>query len=353
MTEFWRSVPLAVGVTAASALRREQEGWDGATVGDSPAMAPDALVELALAVGSTSTLKLGTSVTNPVTRHVVVLAGGLATLQQASGGRVVLGIGRGDSALAHLGLAPVRVDDFERFVVGVQALLRGEAIDHVGVEGARPVAGLGLANSAARTELSWLGALDVAKVPVEVAASGPRVMEIAARHADRVVLSLGADARRIAWAIDQMRAVPSAADRPVALGANVPVFVHEDRGVARRSIAGVVATTARFSSMQVDASGPVASSVREDLTAITRLYDMSSHGSAGSDAARALSDDTIDAFGIAGPVDYCVERLVELAELGIGKFHILRAGPGVPRERVTESMNTLVAEVIPRVRSAA
>ena len=58
----------------------------------------------------------GTSVTNSVTRVAAATATSITSVDRVSGGRAVLGIGRGDSALAHLGRGPARLKQFETYL---------------------------------------------------------------------------------------------------------------------------------------------------------------------------------------------------------------------------------------------
>ena len=87
-----------------TAEQAESEGWDGLVATDSQSRRGDPYIALALAAKSSTRLLLATGVTNPVTRHPVITANCAATVQEISGGRMVLGIGRGDSALAYSGL---------------------------------------------------------------------------------------------------------------------------------------------------------------------------------------------------------------------------------------------------------
>src|SRR5207237_1435766 len=149
-------------------------------------LAGDPYVALALAAKATDRLRLGTGVTNPVTRHPAVTAACIASVQGESKGRAQLGIGRGDSALAYLGRAPASVAVFERYLADLQSYLRGDAVafgDDADLET------LGLADAPKESRLSWLG-MAQPKVPVAVAATGPRVIEAAARHADRVTFAV-------------------------------------------------------------------------------------------------------------------------------------------------------------------
>ncbi len=85
----------------------EEGGWHGIGIFDSQNLGGDTYVAMALAASATERLELSTDVTNPLTRHPAVTAGAIASVQEISGGRAVLGIGRGDSALAYVGHAPV------------------------------------------------------------------------------------------------------------------------------------------------------------------------------------------------------------------------------------------------------
>src|SRR3954454_13906148 len=112
----------------AFARRSEEDGGDGLLVADSQNLSGDCFTALALAARETDRLGLGTGVTNPVTRHPAAMAAAIASVHEASGGRAVLGIGRGDSSLAHLGLAPASVAHFAKYVQVLRAYLQGEAV---------------------------------------------------------------------------------------------------------------------------------------------------------------------------------------------------------------------------------
>ncbi len=354
-------VPLEIwtaGTSSASRVRRtaerlEETGWDGWALVDSQNLAPDPYILLALAATTTEHLKLATGVTNPLTRHPAVTANAIATVQAASSGRAVLGIGRGDSSLAHLGLAPAHLAAFERYLLRLQGYLRGEAIpfdvesDGSGV--AASSSNLEMAGAPEASQIRWMTALNarVPKVPVDVAATGPRVIGIAARHADRITFAVGADPKRLGWAIAQNR---GAADRHVEMGAYVPVVVHPDRDTARLLISGGVGSFARFSVMHGRVQGPVDRKGQAVLKAVHDSYDMNQHFSHGSPQSHRLTPEVIDAFGIAGPPDYCVEQLRALVDLGLTKLVLLGGGTGMDEDSRALSQSLLTGEVLPALR---
>src|SRR5438445_6631084 len=150
--EVWTVGSSYASAAPRAAVRAEAQGWDGLLVVDSQNLAGDPFVGLALAARETSNLHLGTGVTNPATRHPAAAAAAIASVHAASGGRAHLGIGRGDSALAHLGMAPAPLAELERFVRVTRAYLRGDTVAFEDLrpyerDGARPVDVLGLAGS--------------------------------------------------------------------------------------------------------------------------------------------------------------------------------------------------------------
>ena len=353
--EIWTA---GVGIphsTAGQARRAADEGWDGMGVVDSQNLAADPYIELAIAAGVTSTLLLGTAVTNPITRHPAVAATAAATVHAESSGRMVLGIGRGDSSLAHLGLAPAPVDVFSRYVSRLQAYLRGEdvAFDQTtdGAGQVPPSGSLGLAGGPDASRVRWISGLP--KVPVDVAATGPKVIAAGAALAERVTFAVGASVERVGWAVDLARAACAAAGRSVddlGLGIYVPIAVHRDQATARALVAGGVASYARFSVMHGRVAGPTDEAQREVLSAVHDAYDMNRHFTHGSPQSSVLTEDVIDTFGIAGPPAYCVERLIELIDLGLTKVFLLGPGMGADRDDVRASRQLLVTDVLPAVR---
>ena len=342
MTEFWTTGVALPRLSARFAARAEEEGWDGMVFPDSQNLAGDVYVGLAMAAGATERLQLATGVTNPYTRHPAVTASAIATLQAESDGRMVLGIGRGDSSLAHLGYAPASLAIFRRYLERLQGYLRGEDVPFD--EGAS-VDTLALAAAPESSRLHWLRPQQP-KVPVDVAATGPKVIALAAEHAERVCFAVGADPARMKWAIETARAVSG----DTSFGAYIPVVSHPDQETARALAAGGLASFARFSVMHGTPTGPVDEGERAVLAEIARTYDMSGHFRSGSPQSKALTDEFFDRFGIVGPAGYCVERLQELIGLGLDRVVVMGAAAGADRTEAARAHQILVDEVLPELR---
>ena len=336
----------SVFTSARQAQRAEELGYDGITFVDSQNRASDCYVALTVAAHSTTRLKLGTGVTNSYTRHPAVTASAIAAIQAESGGRAYLGIGRGDSALAHLGLAPHAVPAFEHYLDQLQGYLRGEDVPF----GETDVHVLGLADTPDASRIEWIES-SYAKVPVDVAATGPRVIAAAARHADQVSLAVGGDPERIKWGMDVARQARDQAglDPEIAFGAYLPTVVHDDPEVALGIGSPGLSLFARFSNMYGEIVGPVTDTQRDVLTKIHDSYDMHGHAREGSAQSAQVTQEFASSFGVFGPPDYCVDRLGKLIELGVTRFFI--AGTTLdPSHPHSECSERFVGEVIPQLK---
>jgi 5,10-methylenetetrahydromethanopterin reductase len=350
MLEIWATGAGLPGLAARRAAAAEQAGYDGLALVDSQNLAGDCYVGLALAAKVTTRLKLATGVTNPVTRHPAATAAAIAAVHAESGGRAVLGIGRGDSALAHLGYAPAAPAVFEHALARIQGYLRGEEVPF---EPDANLATLGLADAPKTSRLAWLSR-DLPKVPVDVAATGPRLIGIAARLAERITFAVGADPARIRWAIETAREARRKAGldpAEISLGAWLNVVVHDDPEQARRLGEGGLALFARFSALHGTPVGPASEADRTLLRKVHDAYDMNRHARTGSQQAALLDADFATRFAVYGPPTTVIERLSELRALGLERFMIVGASVGADRAEALASEARFVREVLPALRA--
>jgi len=353
MVEIWASGVSAPRGIVRVARELEQAGWDGLSVVDSQNLSGDPFVALAMAATVTDRLKLATGVTNSITRSAAALATAIASVHSVSRGRAVLGIGRGDSALAHLGRAPARLPQFERYLRHLQAYLGGQGVPFeqlvdIPTDLAPPMSELQLAEAPPDSRIAWIAESQAGdrKVPVEVAASGPRVIAIAARTADRVMFTLGAAPERIAWGIEVARqARREAGLDPDALryGAFVACACHPDPEVARHLVQGNLTVHARFGVMHGRTSGPLSAEQQAVMLDLRNAYDMRRHTQRDSAQAATLTPEFIDHYAIVGPPERVIERLQALAALGLTKFVLggsrstIEAGEAATARRLVET----------------
>ena len=167
---------------------------------------------------NTKKMRLGTCVTNPATRDITVTSSLFATLNLISGGRMQLGIGRGDSSRRVLGKKPVGAGDLERAVKTFRELTAAQEIEYDG----QP------------TRISWA----TGSPPVWIAGYGPKVLDLAGRVGDGVILQF-ADPDLIAWCLGFVKKGAEAAGRDfrkIEVMAAAPVWVSDDLKVARERV---------------------------------------------------------------------------------------------------------------------
>jgi 5,10-methylenetetrahydromethanopterin reductase len=329
------------GSIGETARRIEDLGFDGMGFADTQIIYYDPYVAMGVAAQATRRLRLRTMVSTPVTRHPAVIAAAIATVQQESGGRAVLGLGRGDSAASLIGERAFSGVAFERYITQVQGYLRGEEV---------------VLNNGVRSRSDWIGReRSVPKVPLDVAATGPRIIAVGARTAEGVSFSIGADPKRMAWAINcarQARISAGMDPSTLRLGAFVPIFVHPDANYAREIIKGSIAPIARFSAMSPSAmEGIESAEERAVVREIGRIYDMESHGLAAASHTGVITDSFVERWAVVGPCAYCIDRLQELIATGLDSVVIGLSGRGLNHAEVGEAWTRFAREVMPALRS--
>lgn len=181
----------------------------------------DPFLALARIALETDEIRIGPAAANPYESHPAVLASRMATLDEACGGRTVLGIGPGDrSTLATLGVD--RDQPLQRVLESVDVARRLWAGEQVSHDGTFRVIDAGL-NYEARA------------IPVYVGAQGPDMLRMAAKHTDGVLFN-GAHPDDIAWANHRIQ--EGLADRPPEYGsfdfaAYASVSIADDEAAAR------------------------------------------------------------------------------------------------------------------------
>jgi 5,10-methylenetetrahydromethanopterin reductase len=339
---------------AKRARQVETDGWDGIKIYDTQCLFADAFVMTTAAGLATEKLKLSLSTSNPVTRHPSVAASAFAGLSQMMGQRFYYGIGRGDSSLAYIGGAPAPLGMFERYLTAVRLYLSGQQVPFDLIRDwqiSSELSSIQLGHAPEQSSLRFLKPEDPV-VPIEVYATGPKVLAIAGRRGDRVALGLGGDIERLRWAIGLARAARAEAGldpSTLSFSSVVPVGVSQDIGRARRSVANMVASSARFSVINGKLVGPATDSQKKIYENILKVYDMSNHGGSGAQTD-LLTDEFIDSFAIVGTPEMCVDRILELTDAGIGALMLAPPQGDADPQDIADGYDLLIREVIPAVR---
>ncbi len=333
--------PLEFGTTgfyppfqgAAIAKASEDMGFDVQMFSENHSRVPDAFGEMRDAARATSRIRLLCGPVNFVTRNPGVVASGIVPIQAVSGGRAVCGVASGDSAVTAAGRAPQRLAELERDLGLLRAYLHGRDAVFPG---------------GATSRLEWAKDLPGPPVPIEMVCSGPKAIAVAARLADRVGLSVGANPDRVGWALSIIGAALDAAGRgrdEVRVGVFVPLAVTDDRASGRAQIRTRVSGWAHMSSFKGNDLSQQPEIMRRVTAQLRDGYDYRFHhpGAPAENPNTAVCDEEFgDWFGVGGPPSYIVERLGELVGMGVDTFTC--ALPMAERER-------FAAEVMPALRA--
>ena len=106
----------------------ERLGYSNIWIGDSHLIWREAYVNMVAAALNTSKVRLGTGVTNPLTRHPSVIASIYATLEELAPGRFIIGMGLGDSSVETMGMKPAKLAYFEKTLREMRDLLAGREV---------------------------------------------------------------------------------------------------------------------------------------------------------------------------------------------------------------------------------
>ncbi|MPZ68470.1 MAG: LLM class flavin-dependent oxidoreductase [Actinobacteria bacterium] len=308
-----RGLTRAVGLFPIEPVKRivelsvlaEELGYSHVWFGDSQNIWREVYITMGAVAQATENVILGTGVTNAITRHPSVLASVWATLSEMTGGRAALGIGTGDSSLRTMGLKPMRLKDLEATVADLRTLFRGEPVSE--------------ATSDLDYRLAYLPSPQ--KVPVYIACSAPKILKLAGKIADGVILLVGTHSGLIQAAIEKVAEGAAEAGRSmddIHLVLWTPTAIDADgkaaRDLVRAHVARAVIRPLPFE---------LAPELMEDIENIRKTYDYYHHMDVSANHADLVPDRLVDMFSLSGTADECTERLKDLAGSGIHQVSIV------------------------------
>ena len=286
----------------------------------------------------TSRVLLGPCVTDPFARHPALTAMAIATLDEISGGRAILGIGAGISGFAELGIErkkPARA--ICEAIELIRALLRGKTVDYRGEVIALNHGRLSFAPP--RPE-----------IPVYVASNAPLGQRVAAEIADGAIMEAcasAAEVRAFRAAVEGAARKTGRDPQAIPIITRLNICIAADGRVARDAVRPTVARylgAGRLRSRTATAQG--LSLPPEALAAVAGA----AYAAGATPYLRLLpliTDRHVDAFTLAGTVDEVTAHLIELREAGADG---VIARPFAPEcGTIEETIVTLGSEVWPRV----
>lgn len=312
----------------------EAAGFDGAGILDSQLLCRDTFVTLGQAAGQTSRLTLFPAVTNPFSRHASVLAGAIQTVEEIAPGRVKFVIGTGYTSASTIGRKPATLAEIRACIATVKTLLAGDAADFSGTAGR-------LAYASRRP------------LPVLMAASGPKAIEVASEIADGVLLMVGFNqgivetalahvergARRagrrledleIVWAVRTGTASTTAEARRLAR----PTAVHW--GILRWGGHWLGPAGLRLPDLEIP-------------DAVWKVYPDLSHAHDWEEAIAATSfvpDEVVaqlcEAMGLVGTAEDCARRIAAMTKFGVRNLYLMPFQTFAPPEPEVRAFRDVV-----------
>ena len=301
-------------------------GFDHLWLTDSSLHARNSYAYLTLAATRSARLTLGTAVTNPLTRHPAITAAAAATVDEISGGRMVLGIGAGDRPLLALGMKPASVDSLRASIDAIRALWSGRPRRRART---RP----------SRSRDAHLRFPARPDIPIFISASGPRTLELAGEIADGVILLVGLFPEALAWALEHIDrgASKGGRDRP-----HVAVFAYgaidEDADRALDSARSIAAWFPQTAPVICELAGLPPSLIEE----VRARYSGGEFQEAAI-AARLLPDDFVRRVALAGDAAQARERIAAVRDAGADSVSVFPLGEG--RMQTVRAFAGCVADV--------
>lgn len=296
--------------------------------GDSQALYHEQFIRTALAAEHSSRARVGTWITNPITRHPAVTAAAIATVDDIAGGRAFLGVGTGDSTVYNASLRPASLASLERFVNTVRELHQ----DGVSQWRGRPC------------YLTWAQR----RIPIGMAVSGPRAMRMAGRLADVVWVCLGLQKDEIAIAKQALEEGAREAGRTLAdidVWWMVQLNIAESREAALEPIKANLATSGHIIFRYGLEGKAVPPQYQAQAQELARRYRPTHHfDNLTLTDELGLTDYLADRLAIVGTVEDCAQRVKELEALGVNQLFFYAALPD--NERL---LNLVAKDLIPAV----
>ncbi|MGB9867611.1 MAG: LLM class flavin-dependent oxidoreductase [Bacillota bacterium] len=318
---------------ASFATKIEALGYDNIWVADER-FYRDPYVTMANFCFATQRAMLGTSVTNPYTRYPAVTAAAIASLDELSGGRTILGMGAGGSNHRMLGIKREKPAVALREAIAViRRLIAGEKVTYEG-----------------EIVKVYDAKLDFQpirpQIPIYIAARGPTILELAGELADGVIIGGFTSEKGINYALDHVERGAARANRSlddIDVVSWIYTSVSDDPRAAKNAVRKLVVISIINSRPIVDEIGlPIPPKLREALD----RHDWSQAPDVLPEYLGLLSDELIDMFSVSGSVADCAERVRTLGKLGIRQMAILPFA--TERDTKEDVVTRFKTEVVPK-----
>jgi 5,10-methylenetetrahydromethanopterin reductase len=310
----------------------EAQGFSHLWVTDSSLHARYVYAYLTLAALNSRRLQIGPGVTHPYTRHPAITANAIATIDEISGGRAMLGLGTGDRPTAELGFTPARIQVMREMIGLVRRLFAGEVVDHDGTF---------------RLAQARLHYRQRDRLPIFVACSGPRMLRLAGELADGVIVQCGVFPGAVEWAMQHLGEGAARVGRSLD---DLQVWVmacgviSDDQDWARQNSRTMAAWFAQTAPHTCQLAGL-------DRGLVERIQEAYSGGEFhhAQAAAALVPPEMVELFTLGGTPAQARARLEQLRDSGVQAINYMPTGP----ERAASLANFVQHVVAPLTAAPA
>ena len=255
----------------------------------------DVWTTLAVLSLMTNRIRLGTGVTNPYTRNAAITASSIASINEISGGRAILGIGPGDKAtFDKMGIDWDKpLSRVKEAVLAIRAFLAREQVNQAGFKGAQM-------------------AFSTGKIPIYIGAQGPKMLELAGSIADGVLIN-ASHPDDFKFAVPVIRQGAEKAGRKpedVQVCAYASFSADKDQAKAVNASKIVVAFIVAGSPENVLQRHGIGMDEARKISDRLAKYDFKS-------AMEAVTPKMSEAFSVSGNAQDCRARVDELLKTGV------------------------------------
>ena len=314
----------------------EQAGFDAIGVGDSPSLYPEVYSQATVVALNTNRVMFGPRVTNPITRHPTVTASAIATVDELSGGRAVLGIGTGDSAAYNAGERSVTLDFMRDYIRTLRDLFSDGAATYHGKK--------------------MVFRKHRRMIPVYMAAHGPKSLQMAGELCEGVIIGGGVGRQLVPDALAHVEAGAKKAGRRLAdidiwwlIGASIEPTLPAAIQSIKTHLAAAANATFRLG---VRNNKGVPKEFEDKLEKLIQGYDYTEHEHVGQDKNNVnaieklgLTEYLADRFTVAGNPEQFAARVKQIAGWGANQLWFTMPKPDkyafidAMREKVIPVMN--------------
>jgi 5,10-methylenetetrahydromethanopterin reductase len=263
-------------------------------------------VQLALAALNTSRIRIGTGVTNPITRHPTVTANAIASINELSGGRAFLGLGGGVSSVWTMGVKTQPLRDVREMVAFLRQYMAGEEAEY----------------KDNRAHSEWVRRT----VPIYLGSGGPKSLFQAGQIADGVIAT-GARPEMVRWRCEQVKrgAVEAGRDpSAIDIWARLIVYVTDEDPAKALPETGHYATQAGYAvlhephfeelrhKLELEEPG-----IMEEFKAVADAYEPYAHEAKNALHGKFATQRVVDYYHLVGTAGSIIERIKVLRDCGV------------------------------------